>query len=50
MKNATKPWLEVDRDGLSKLMERKNGKRFIMYELIQNIIDENSTDGVEQTE
>ena len=50
MKNTTKPWLEVDRDGLSKLMERKNGKRFVMFELIQNIIDEDSTVGVVQTE
>ncbi|MFA5311745.1 MAG: hypothetical protein WC375_00335 [Methanomassiliicoccales archaeon] len=36
------PWFEVDKEGLSKLMERKGGKQFVVFELIQNAWDENS--------
>jgi len=35
---ATKNWFEVDRKGLSKLLERR-GKEWVLYELIQNCWD-----------
>lgn len=35
-------WFEVDKQGLAKLLERR-GKQFILYELIQNAWDENTT-------
>jgi hypothetical protein len=35
-------WFEVDKKGLSKLMERR-GKEFVVYELIQNAWDQNVT-------
>ncbi|KZX85191.1 hypothetical protein A3715_17330 [Oleiphilus sp. HI0009] len=34
-------WFNVDKEGLSKLLEGK-GKEFVLYELIQNALDENS--------
>lgn len=34
----TKNWFEVDKEGLSKLLERK-GKEWVLYELIQNCWD-----------
>lgn len=37
----TADWFTVDREGLSKLLERK-GKEFILYELIQNSWDTNA--------
>ena len=37
-----KKWFEVDKQGLSKIMSRKN-KSFILFELIQNAWDENSS-------
>jgi hypothetical protein len=39
--NATASWFHVDKEGLSKLMERK-GKEFILYELLQNSWDTNA--------
>jgi len=36
-------WFEVDKEGLAKLLERKGGKQFAVFELIQNAWDENST-------
>jgi hypothetical protein len=38
-------WFAVDRRGLAKLIERK-GKQFILYELWQNITDEDATEAV----
>ena len=35
-------WFDVDKKGLAKLLEKK-GKSFILYELIQNCWDENTT-------
>lgn len=35
-------WFNVDKRGLGKLLERK-GKQFILYELVQNAWDENTT-------
>jgi hypothetical protein len=35
-------WIDVDLDGLRKLMERR-GKEFIIYELVQNAWDEKVT-------
>ncbi len=35
-------WFEVDKNGLAKILERK-GKGFVVFELIQNAWDENST-------
>lgn len=35
-------WFAVDRRGLAKLLERR-GKQFILYELLQNAWDENTT-------
>jgi hypothetical protein len=35
-------WFDVDKQGLAKLLERK-GKSFVMFELIQNALDENTT-------
>lgn len=35
-------WFEVDKQGLGKLLERR-GKEFILFELIQNAWDENTT-------
>ncbi|MBU8546147.1 MULTISPECIES: ATP-binding protein [Roseomonadaceae] len=35
-------WFEVDRGGLSRLLERK-GKEFVLHELIQNAWDQNVT-------
>ena len=35
-------WFAVDKRGLGKLLERK-GKPFILYELVQNAWDENTT-------
>jgi len=35
---TTKTWFDVDKEGLSKLLERK-GKEFILYELVQNAWD-----------
>jgi len=37
MKNE---WFEVDKEGLSKLLSRRGGKTFLLYELIQNAWDE----------
>jgi hypothetical protein len=36
-------WFEVDKVGLGKLLERR-GKEFILYELLQNAWDEDSTE------
>lgn len=41
MTSATASWFNVDKEGLSKLMERK-GKEFILYELLQNSWDTNA--------
>jgi hypothetical protein len=38
----SKPWLEVDIDGLRQTLERK-GKSFAIFELVQNAWDENAT-------
>jgi|SRR5271166_119705 len=38
----TQNWFEVDKKGLGKLLARK-GKKFILFELLQNAWDENST-------
>lgn len=38
MSAATKPWFEVDRAGMAKLIERR-GKAFVLYELLQNAFD-----------
>lgn len=35
-------WFEVDKEGLSALLERR-GKQFIIYELVQNAWDENTS-------
>jgi hypothetical protein len=35
-------WLDVDLDGLKKILERR-GKQFLIYELVQNCFDENVT-------
>lgn len=35
-------WFEVDKVGLSKILERK-GKAFVVFELLQNALDENTT-------
>lgn len=35
-------WFEVDKAGLAKLLSRK-GKQFVLFELIQNAIDERTT-------
>jgi len=35
-------WFDVDRKGLARLLERK-GKEFVLFELIQNAWDENTT-------
>lgn len=35
-------WFSVDKVGLSKLLERK-GKQFVLYELVQNAWDENTS-------
>ncbi|ABM97058.1 hypothetical protein [Methylibium petroleiphilum] len=35
-------WFEVDKKGLAKLLERK-GKAWVLYELLQNAWDENTT-------
>ncbi|WP_120010748.1 ATP-binding protein [Teichococcus vastitatis] len=35
-------WFEVDRNGLAKLLERK-GREFLLYELVQNAWDQDST-------
>lgn len=43
MSNSTS-WFDVDRKGLGKLLERRCGKSFIVYELLQNAWDENSTE------
>ncbi len=40
--NATKPWFEVDRKGLEKLLGRR-GAEFMLYELVQNAWDQNVT-------
>ena len=42
-------WFDVDKDGLSNLMERRS-KAFVVYELLQNAWDENSTRVEVQTE
>lgn len=34
-------WFKVDKEGLAKLLERR-GKQFILFELIQNALDENT--------
>ena len=39
---ARNQWLEVDKIGLSKILERR-GKSFVVYELIQNAWDQNVT-------
>lgn len=39
MKNSD-AWFEVDKEGLSRLLERR-GKAFVLFELIQNAWDEN---------
>lgn len=36
-------WFNVDKEGLAKLLERKGGKQFAIFELIQNAWDENTT-------
>lgn len=41
MTASTASWFHVDKEGLSKLMERK-GKEFILYELLQNSWDTNA--------
>ena len=38
-------WFTVDKVGLGKLLERK-GKQFVLYELIQNAWDENTSNVV----
>lgn len=38
MKTATNRWFEVDKEGLSKLIERR-GKAFVIFELVQNAWD-----------
>lgn len=35
-------WFSVDRKGLAQLLERK-GKSFVLFELVQNAWDEQST-------
>lgn len=35
-------WFDVDKQGLAKILERK-GKPFVLFELIQNAIDEDTT-------
>jgi hypothetical protein len=39
---AKNRWFEVDKNGLSKLLERR-GKSFVLFELIQNAWDQNVT-------
>jgi len=34
-------WFDVDKEGLSKILDRKGGKSFAIFELIQNAWDEN---------
>lgn len=36
-------WFNVDKHGLAKLLERR-GKEFILFELIQNALDEDVTE------
>lgn len=36
-------WFEVDKAGLAKLLDRKGGKQFAVFELVQNAWDENTT-------
>ena len=40
---AKNNWFDVDKEGLAKLLERRGGKSFVVFELIQNAWDENST-------
>ncbi len=40
MKNE---WFSVDKEGLAKILERRGGKLFAVYELIQNAWDEDTT-------
>jgi hypothetical protein len=40
---AKNEWFTVDKEGLAKLLERRGGKSFVVFELIQNGWDENST-------
>lgn len=34
-------WFEVDKEGLAKILERKGGKAFAIFELVQNAWDQN---------
>ena len=36
-----KHWIDTDLDGLAKILQRKGGKHFAIYELIQNCWDQN---------
>ena len=38
----SKPWFEVDPDGLRQLLARKDPV-FVLYEILQNAWDENTT-------
>ncbi len=40
MKNK---WFEVDKEGMSKILARRGGKAFIVFELIQNAWDQDTT-------
>lgn len=33
-------WFDVDKEGLAKILERKGGKSFVLFELLQNAWDE----------
>ena len=41
---STNRWFDVDKDGLAKILDRRGGKAFILYELLQNAWDEECTE------
>jgi len=41
MTRANMGWFDVDKEGLAKIMERRGGKTFAIFELIQNGWDQN---------
>jgi len=42
-------WFDVDKEGLAKILERRGGKAFIIYELLQNSWDEPGVTQVDAT-
>lgn len=37
-------WFEADKDGLAKVLNRRGGRKFVVFELWQNVFDQNITE------